>query len=58
MIRCYFLKTDYHVDFIGMQEMLEMIFDEYPVEFHELEPSAGESSVACFYIKGKSYTRL
>ena len=60
MSRCYFLKTDYHVDFIGMQETLEMIFNcdsdsiEYPVEFHELEPSEGEREVACFYIKGES----
>ena len=60
MSRCYFLKTDYCVDFIGMQETLEMIFNcdsdyiEYPVEFHELEPSEGEREVACFYIKGES----
>ena len=50
MSRCYFLKTDYCVDFIGMQETLEMLHHEYITAYKELEPSAGERSVACFYI--------
>ena len=54
MSRCYFLKTDYCVDFIGMQETLEMLHHEYITAYKELEPSAGERSVACFYIKGES----
>lgn len=60
MSRCFYLKTEYCVDFIGMQETLEMIFNcdsdsiEYPVEFYELEPSEGEREAACFYIKGES----
>ncbi len=60
MSRCFYLKTEYCVDFIGMQETLEMIincdsdFIEYSVEFYKLEPSEGEREVACFYIKGKS----
>ncbi|SFI87550.1 hypothetical protein SAMN04487775_107161 [Treponema bryantii] len=48
MSRCYFLKTDYCVDFIGMQETLEMLHHEYITAYKELEPSAGERSVACF----------
>ena len=54
MSRCYYLKTDCYVDFIGMQEILEMLHDEYIVAFNELEPSTGERSVACFYIEGES----
>ena len=56
MSRCYFLKTEYCVDFIGMQETLEMLLldSEYIVAYNELEPSAGERDVACFYIKGES----
>lgn len=60
MSRCFYLKSEYCVDFIGMQETLEMIFNcdsdsiEYPVEFYELEPSEGEREAACFYIKGES----
>ncbi len=54
MSRCYYLKTDCYVDFIGMQEVLEMLHDEYIVAFNELEPSTGERSVACFYIEGES----
>lgn len=27
MSRCFYLKTEYCVDFIGMQETLEMIFN-------------------------------
>ena len=54
MSRCYYLKTDCYVDFIGMQEVLEMLHDEYIVSFNELEPSTGERSVACFYIEGES----
>ena len=44
MSRCYFLKTEYCVDFIGMQETLEMLLldSEYIVAYNELEPSAGE----------------
>ncbi len=54
MSRCYYLKTDCYVDFIGMQETLEMLHDEYIVTFKELEPSVGERDVACFYIEGES----
>ena len=54
MSRSYYLKTDYCVDFIGMQETLEMLYDEYIVTFKELEPSVGERDVACFYIEGES----
>ena len=54
MNRSYYLKTDYYVDFIGMQEDLEMLHDEYITTFKELEPSAGEKDVACFYIEGES----
>ena len=54
MSRSYNLKTDYYVDFIGMQEDLEMLHDEYITTFKELEPSAGEKDVVCFYIEGES----
>ncbi len=58
MSRCYYFKTEYCVDFIGMQEILEMIFDlDYEgsaVSFYMIEPSAGEREAASFYIKGKS----
>ena len=52
MSRSYYLKTDYYVDFIGMQEDLEMLHHEYITTFKEIEPSAGERDVACFYIEG------
>lgn len=54
MSRSYFLKTEYSVDFIGMQETLKMLHHEYIIAYKELEPSEGEESVACFYIKGES----
>ena len=37
MSRCYFLKSECSVDFIGMQETLEMTFDERIVDFYKLE---------------------
>ena len=54
MSRCYFLKSECSVDFIGMQETLEMIFDERIVDYYKLEPANGEREAACFYIKGES----
>ncbi|MCR5400905.1 MAG: DUF4299 domain-containing protein [Treponema sp.] len=60
MSRTYYFKTEYCVDFIGMQETLEMIFNcdsefiENPVSFYMLEPSEGEKEAALFYIEGKS----
>lgn len=54
MSRCYYLKTDYYVDFIGMQENLQMLHPEYIIAYNELEPSTGERDVACFYIEGES----
>ena len=55
MSRCFYLKTEYCVDFIGMQETLQMIMlHEYIVSYKEIDPSDGGRDSACFYIEGES----
>ena len=53
MSRCFYLKSEECIDFIGLQETLEGLFcDGYTVKVDKYEPSEGEGG--CFYIEGNA----